>query len=163
MQQASGRLGGRGSPPSSGSRCRHAPFRAPSELATAALVLVVPVVVGVAIGGFVAGVVSVAAGFLVYDSCFIPPYGAPEGRSGAGLGGPGRLRGRHGAGRPAGGRASTRARAEAQRRAVDARRLFDLSELLVEDRSVEDLLKTIVEAVRNRVRRLGRGPARCRR
>ena len=36
--------------------------------------LVVPVVVGVAIGGFVAGVISVVGGFLVYDFFFIPPY-----------------------------------------------------------------------------------------
>ena len=39
------------------------------------------------------------------------------------------------------------ARSEAQRRTAEARRLFELSELLVEDRSVEDLLKTIVRAV----------------
>jgi hypothetical protein len=32
------------------------------------------VVIGVVIGGFVTGVISVAAGFLVYDFFFIPPY-----------------------------------------------------------------------------------------
>jgi two-component system, OmpR family, sensor histidine kinase KdpD len=38
-------------------------------------VLVIPVVIGVVIGGFVADVISVAAGFLVYDFFFIPPTG----------------------------------------------------------------------------------------
>ncbi len=39
-------------------------------------------------------------------------------------------------------------RADAQRRAHDARRLLELSELVVEERSVEELLHTIVEALR---------------
>jgi two-component system, OmpR family, sensor histidine kinase KdpD len=50
------------------------PLRAHLSIATTALVLVVPVVVGVASGGYVAGVISVVAGFLVYDYFFIPPY-----------------------------------------------------------------------------------------
>ena len=45
------------------------------SVATAALVLVVPVLVGVAIGGFTAGAATAAVGFLVYDWFFIPPYG----------------------------------------------------------------------------------------
>jgi two-component system sensor histidine kinase KdpD len=45
------------------------------SVATAALVLVIPVVVGVAAGGFLAGSVAAAVGFLVYDWFFIPPYG----------------------------------------------------------------------------------------
>ena len=105
-------------------------------------------VAGVVIGGFAAGVASVAAGFLVYDYGFIPPYdGLKVGHAQnwvalavyavvmvlvskvvAKLDG---------------------ARSEAQRRTVEAQRLFDLSQLLVEDRSVEDLLKTIVGAVRS--------------
>ncbi len=51
------------------------PVRAQLSVATAALVLVVPVVAGVALGGFAAGVVASAAGFLAYDLLFIPPYG----------------------------------------------------------------------------------------
>jgi two-component system sensor histidine kinase KdpD len=39
------------------------------------------------------------------------------------------------------------ARSEAQARATEAQRLFELSELLVEDRSVEELLQSIVKAV----------------
>lgn len=50
------------------------PFRSHLAVSTAALVLVVPVVVGAVVGGFVAGLASVAAGFLVYDYLYIPPY-----------------------------------------------------------------------------------------
>jgi len=50
------------------------PFRAHISVSTAALVLVIPVVVGVVLGGFVAGSLSVIAGFLIYDFVFIPPY-----------------------------------------------------------------------------------------
>lgn len=46
------------------------------SVATAALVLIVPMVLGVSIGGFGAGAASAAAGFLVYDWFFIPPYGS---------------------------------------------------------------------------------------
>jgi two-component system sensor histidine kinase KdpD len=122
------------------------PFRPHLSIAAAATVFVVPVVAGVIIGGFAAGVVSVTAGFLVYDFLFLPPYyrltvGSAQdwetlivyalvmllvARVVADL---------------------RSARSEANRRAVETRRLFELSELLVEDRSVEDLLKTIVRVV----------------
>lgn len=124
-----------------------APFRAHLSIATAALVLVVPVVVAVIAGGFAAGAASVAAGFVVYDYGFVPPYG----RLTVGRGEDwvalavyavvmllvstvvARLES---------------ARSEAQDRTTEARRLFELSELLVEDRTFEDLLKTIVDTVR---------------
>ena len=51
----------------------HGPFRSHVSVATAALVLVVPVVIGVVIGGFPAGAAAVVAGFFVYDLVFIPP------------------------------------------------------------------------------------------
>ena len=59
------------------------PLRGSVSIATMALVLVVPVVLGVVTGGFEAGIISVAAGFLAYDFFFIPPYltlsvGAPQ-------------------------------------------------------------------------------------
>jgi two-component system sensor histidine kinase KdpD len=59
------------------------PFRHHLSIATTALVLIVPVVIGVISGGFVAGVLSVGAGFLVYVFFFIQPYltfyvGKPE-------------------------------------------------------------------------------------
>lgn len=50
------------------------PFRAHIATSTASLILVVPVVLGAATGGFIAGVVSVGAGFLVFDYFYIPPY-----------------------------------------------------------------------------------------
>jgi two-component system sensor histidine kinase KdpD len=125
-----------------------APVRTHLSIATAALALVVPVVVGVVIGGFRAGVASVAAGFFVYDFAFIPPYD--------------RLQVGYGqdlvalavyavvmvlVAKVVADLAS--ARSEAQRRTAEAQRLFDLSQLLVENLSVEDLLKTIVGAVRS--------------
>jgi two-component system sensor histidine kinase KdpD len=50
------------------------PLRAHLSVSTSALVLVIPVVVGAVIGGFSSGAVSVAAGFLIYDFTFVPPY-----------------------------------------------------------------------------------------
>jgi two-component system, OmpR family, sensor histidine kinase KdpD len=122
------------------------PLRSHLSIASVALVFVVPVVAGVSVGGFRAGVASVAGGFLVYDLVFIPPYYRLTVSNGqdwvvlavylvvmvlvarvvSNL---------------------ETARAEANRRAAETRRLFDLSELLVEDRSVGDLLETIVQAV----------------
>ncbi len=123
------------------------PFRSHLSMATAALVFVLPVLAGVIVGGFPAGVVSVVAGFLVYDYEFTPPFHM--------------LRV---------GRAQNwvalavyavvmvvmsrvvanldLARSEARTKASDAQRLLELSDLLVEDSSVADLLKTIVGAVR---------------
>jgi two-component system, OmpR family, sensor histidine kinase KdpD len=51
------------------------PVRSHLATATAAVVLVVPCVAGVVAGGLLPGLVSVAAGFLVYDYLFVPPYG----------------------------------------------------------------------------------------
>jgi two-component system, OmpR family, sensor histidine kinase KdpD len=50
------------------------PLRAHLAVATDALIFVIPIVVGVAIGGFVSGSIGAAAGFLAYDFFFIPPY-----------------------------------------------------------------------------------------
>src|SRR6516225_2439747 len=50
------------------------PLRGHLSIATTALILVVPVVIGTVVGGFLAGVLSVIAGFLVYDFFFIPSY-----------------------------------------------------------------------------------------
>jgi two-component system, OmpR family, sensor histidine kinase KdpD len=123
------------------------PVRSHLSVATVALVLVVPVVTGVIIGGFRAGVVSVVAGFLVYDLGFLPPYyrltvGNPQNWVALGVYTAVMLL----VGRVVSGLES--ARAEAQNSAIESNRLFELSELLVEDRSVDDLLKAIVRAVR---------------
>ena len=50
------------------------PARAYLGSSTIGLILIIPVVVGVAIGGWSAGVVSIAVGFLSYDYLFIRPY-----------------------------------------------------------------------------------------
>jgi two-component system sensor histidine kinase KdpD len=124
------------------------PWRSHLSVATAALVLVLPVVAGVITGGFSAGVASVVAGFVVYDFAFVPPYDKLTvattqawvalvvyavimllvSRVVAHL---------------------ESARTQAQRKAFEAQRLFDLSDLLVQDRTVEDLLRTIAGAVQS--------------
>jgi two-component system sensor histidine kinase KdpD len=122
------------------------PLRSHLSVSTAALVLVIPVVVGSAIGGFVAGIFSVSAGFLVYDYGYIPPFktlyvGTPQNwtalavyvivmllvaRVVASL---------------------DSSRDEAQRNEDATHRLSELSELLVGDRPLDDLLETIVTTV----------------
>lgn len=122
------------------------PFRGHLSVATTALVLVVPVVVGAAIGGFVAGIVATATGFLLYDLVFIPPYytlsvGAAQNWVALGV---------YAIVMVVVSRVVSRlnlARADAQLRADEVRRLFDLSELLVRESSVPELLETIVTAV----------------
>jgi two-component system sensor histidine kinase KdpD len=116
------------------------------SVATTALVLVVPVVVGVAVGGFWAGVVAAAVGFLVYDFVFIPPYytlsvGAAQNWAALGV---------YAVVMVLVARVfaqANRARAEAQWRAAEVRRLFDVSELLVRESSVDELLQRIVDVV----------------
>jgi len=51
------------------------PIRTHLGIATPALLFLVPVTVGVALGGFAPGVASALVGFLLYDVFFIPPYG----------------------------------------------------------------------------------------
>jgi two-component system sensor histidine kinase KdpD len=50
------------------------PFRSSLSTAIPALAFVLPAVIGVVIGGFWVGVVGAAAGFLAYDWFFLPPY-----------------------------------------------------------------------------------------
>lgn len=122
------------------------PLRAGLSTATTALILVIPVVTGVVIGGFAAGVLSVIAGFLVYDFFFIPPYMTlvvgrsqnwaalgvyvavmlPVARVVAGL---------------------NAARARERRQGRELRELFALSGLLLEDRSLDELLTAVVTTV----------------
>jgi two-component system, OmpR family, sensor histidine kinase KdpD len=124
------------------------PLRSHLAGATVALVLVVPVVVGVIVGGYTAGIVSVAAGFVVYDFAYVKPYGTlavGAAQNWVALGVyvlvmllvaqvAAHLRS---------------ARADAQRREDDTRRLFELSDLLLEDWSVRELLKRIVNTIQS--------------
>ncbi|MGH9018623.1 MAG: ATP-binding protein, partial [Acidimicrobiales bacterium] len=123
-----------------------APFRSHLSIATAALVLVVPVVVGVVVGGFTAGAVAVVAGFLVYDLVFIPPFGTLT---------VGRLQNWVALGvyvvvmllvARVMARLDT-ARAAAGQRAVEVRRLFELTELLISERPIPELLALVVSTV----------------
>jgi len=123
-----------------------APLRSHLSIATAALVLVIPVVIGVVTGGFLSGVVAVGAGFLVYDLLFIPPYGTLD----------------VGAGQNwvtlavyvvvmlLVARVVSRldvARSQAHRRETEIRRLFDLTDLLIGEKPIPELLSLIVSAV----------------
>lgn len=122
------------------------PLRSHLSPATTALVLVVPVVVGVVLGGFPTGIVATVGGFLVYDWVFIPPYntlsvGAAQNWVALGV---------YAVVMVLTARVVARldaARAEAQLRAGELRRLFDLSELLVRESSAPELLDTIVTTV----------------
>jgi two-component system, OmpR family, sensor histidine kinase KdpD len=116
------------------------------SIATPALVLVIPVVIGVVIGGFTAGVLSVVAGFLVYDFFFLPPYQTlwvgraqnwaalvvyvavmlPVARVVAGL---------------------NVARAKERRQGTELRELFQISGLLLEERPLDELLTAVVTTV----------------
>lgn len=122
------------------------PIRGDLSVATSALILVTPVVVGVVIGGFVAGVLSVAAGFLVYDFFFIPPYltlwvGAPQNWAALGVYVAVMLPVAQVVAR------LDAARGEARRQGRELRELFSLSHLLVEDRALEVLVSVIVTTV----------------
>jgi two-component system sensor histidine kinase KdpD len=122
------------------------PVRTHLSIATTALVLVVPVVVGVIAGGFVAGMLSVIAGFLVYDFFFIPPYltllvGAPENWAALGV---------YAAvmvpvAKVVAGMNS--ARANEKRQNEEIRELFELSDLLVADKDLDELLSVIVSTL----------------
>jgi K+-sensing histidine kinase KdpD len=122
------------------------PLRGSLSIATTALILVVPVVIGVVAGGFAVGVVSVFAGFLVYDFFFIPPYltlwvGAPENWTALGVYAivmvpVARVVANMDA-----------ARTKELRQGRELRELFELSDLLVEDKPLDALLPALVTAL----------------
>jgi two-component system sensor histidine kinase KdpD len=119
------------------------PLRSHLSVATTALVLVVPVVIGVVAGGVTAGIISVGAGFLVYDFFFIPPYltlwvGRPENWVALGVYVAVMV--------PVSQVVASMnsAKAEARRQGREIRELFELSHLLVEDKSLDLLLSSVV-------------------
>jgi two-component system sensor histidine kinase KdpD len=119
------------------------PLRSHLSIATTALVLVVPVVIGVVTGGFIAGALSVVAGFLVYDWYFIPPIhtlwvGDPQNWAALGVYVTVMLPVAHVVAR------MDAARATARRHAKEITELFQLSDLLVEERPLDELLPAIV-------------------
>jgi two-component system, OmpR family, sensor histidine kinase KdpD len=119
------------------------PLRGQLSIATTGLVLVVPVVIGVALGGFIAGAISVVAGFLVYDYFFIPPIltlwvGAAQNWVALGVYVAVMLPVAHLVAR------MDVARAKARRQETQIRELFQLSDLLVEEKPLDMLLSVIV-------------------
>ena len=122
------------------------PLRSHLSVATVALVFVVPVVVGAALGGFAAGIAGTAIGFFVYDYVFVPPYytlsvGAAQNWAALGI---------FVVVTVVISQVVVRlnvARADAAVRAAEVRRLFDLSDLFVRESSLPDLLVTIVTGV----------------
>jgi two-component system sensor histidine kinase KdpD len=123
------------------------PLRQHISVSTAALVLVIPVVLGVVVGGFLAGTVSVVAGFFVYDYAYIPPYrtlnvGTAQNWTALIVYVVVMLLVAQVVARV------DAARAQAQRGTEAMRRLYELSELLVGDQSVSELLENIVQAAR---------------
>jgi two-component system, OmpR family, sensor histidine kinase KdpD len=122
------------------------PLRAHLSIATTALVLVVPVVIGVVTGGFLAGAVSVAAGFLVWDWYFLPPIHtlwveAPQDWAALAVYVAVMVPVAHVVAR------MDAARATAHRQAKEIRELFQLSDLLVEERPLDELLPAIVTSL----------------
>ena len=122
------------------------PLRGHLSIATTALVLVVPVVIGVVTGGFIAGALSVAAGFLVYDWYFIPPIhtlwvGAPQNWAALGVYVAVMLPVAHVVAR------MDAARATARRHTKEISELFQISDLLVEEKPLDVLLPAIVAAL----------------
>ena len=122
------------------------PFRSHLSIATPPLVFLVPVIIGVVIGGFWAGALAAVTGFLFYDLFFLPPYGTLTVHAAANwlalvvylvvvL---------------VVARVVTQlhtARDEARRREQEAGRLFELSQALIGDIGITELLDHIVITV----------------
>lgn len=118
------------------------------SVAIAALVLVVPVVGGVAIGGFIIGILGIILGFLVYDFVFIPPYytltvGASQNWIALGV---------YAAVVLIVSRLVSNlkdARSYALTRELNTRQLFEISKLLIGNKELDTLLKSVVESVQS--------------
>jgi two-component system sensor histidine kinase KdpD len=113
------------------------------SVSTAALALVIPVVAGAVIGGLGAGALGVLAGFFVYDFFFIPPYNTLSVDTAQDW----EAIGVYVVVMLLVARVVDRlevARADAQRGREIMRRVAELSELLVRNQPVEDLLRNIV-------------------
>jgi two-component system, OmpR family, sensor histidine kinase KdpD len=124
------------------------PFRAHLSTTIPALVFVLPVLVGVVIGGPIPGVVGALGGFLCYDLFFLPPYNtltvrSPEDWTALGVYAVvvlivsqvvAKLRS---------------AREEAERRTEESERLYDLSQALIGDLTLSQLLSHMVTTVQS--------------
>lgn len=124
------------------------PLRSHVAVATVTLIFVVPVIVGVVRGGLLVGLGIVVLGGLSLDFFFIKPYGTLTIGSAQNWVGLGvylivvALVARVTSNLEA-------ARNEAHRNAENMRRVYELSERLVQEQTVDDLLVTIVHAVQD--------------
>ncbi len=124
------------------------PLRAHLSTTIPALVFVLPVLVGVVIGGPIPGVAGALAGFLCYDLFFLPPYNTLTVRSPQDWTALGvyvvvvlivsqvvaKLR---------------TAREQAERRTEESERLYELSQALIGDLTLSQLLSHIVTTVQS--------------
>jgi two-component system sensor histidine kinase KdpD len=124
------------------------PFRPHLSTTIPGLLFVLPVLVGVVIGGPVPGVVGALAGFLCYDLFFLPPYNtltvrSPEDWTALGVYAVvvlivsqvvAKLRS---------------AREEAERRTEESERLYELSQALIGDLTLSQLLSHMVTTVQS--------------
>ena len=124
------------------------PLRNSLSLAAAALVFVLPVVGAMLLGGARVGLLGVVLGFVVLDVVFIPPYGTLTVGSGQNWLAlivyvavvllvavvVSRLQ---------------QLRSDSARRVADSRQLLQLSELLVADKPLRELLAVIASSVRS--------------
>lgn len=122
------------------------PVRSDLSVATSALLLVIPVVVGTAAGGFAVGLLMTGLGFLVYDFIFIPPYytlavGAAENWVALGVYALVMLVISRLVSRLV---ASERA---AQLRSVEVRQLFNSADLLVRESNLDQLVQATGDAM----------------
>jgi len=123
------------------------PFRSHVSVAAAALVFVLPVVGAMVIGGAWVGLLAVVLGFIVLDVAFVPPYGTLAVGSGqnwlalvvyvAVVLVVARVVSR-----------LQQLRGDAARNAADSRRLLELSDLLVADKPVSEMLGVVASSVR---------------
>jgi len=124
------------------------PLRPHVSIAIPALLFVLPALLGVVLGGFVPGVVGALGGFLCYDYFFLPPYSTLTVRS------------------PENWVALLvyvvvvlvvaqvvaqlqRARGDALRRTEETARLYELSQALIGDLNLSQLLTHIVDTVQS--------------
>ena len=122
------------------------PLRADVNVSTVTLIFIIPAIAAEIVGGVLAGFATVALSALVLDFFFIPPYGTLSIGSAQNWVGLGVYLVVVGLVAVVVGRSRT-ARGEAERNALNIRRVYELSELLVQDRSEGDLLISIVDAV----------------